>query len=159
MGVDISGKVKFELVSPEKILVSEDVDMVVVPGTEGYFGVLPGHAPFISSIRPGTIDVYEGKTIAERIFVAGGFAEVTNKRCTVLADEAIRVGALDRTVVEAQLAEAKAQLAGLQASDEPGGVSEAARLHAAQRSVAIAAAKLDALAAAKPEDAARRADH
>ena len=146
MAVDISGKVKFELVSPEKILVSEDVDMVVVPGTEGYFGVLPGHAPFISSIRVGTIDVYVGKTIAERIFVAGGFAEVTNKRCTVLADEAIRIGSLDRAVVEAELAEAKAQLAGLQTAEAPGGVADGARLHAAQRGVAIATAKLEALA-------------
>jgi F-type H+-transporting ATPase subunit epsilon len=145
MAVDISGKVKFELVSPEKILVSEEVDMVVVPGTEGYFGVLPGHAPFISSIRPGTIDVYEGKAIAERIFVAGGFAEVTNKRCTVLADEAIRVGALDRAAIETQLAEFAAQLASLKEAEEPGGGADRSRLRAAERGVAIATAKLEAI--------------
>lgn len=81
--------VQFELVTPEQLLVSRDADMVVVPGTEGNFGVLPGHAPLISTIRPGTIDVYEGTTIAERIFVAGGIAEVTPERCTVLADEAV----------------------------------------------------------------------
>ena len=63
--------------------------MVVVPGTEGNFGVLPGHAPLISTIRPGTIDIYEGNAIAERIFVVGGLAEVTPERCTVLADEAM----------------------------------------------------------------------
>src|ERR1700758_1341202 len=103
-------RVQFELVTPERLLLSEMVEMVVVPGTEGYFGVLPGHAPLISSIRPGTIDIYEGKTIAERIFVAGGFAEVTTKRCTVLADEAIRVPALDRAAIEAELAEIKARL-------------------------------------------------
>jgi F-type H+-transporting ATPase subunit epsilon len=145
MAVDISGKVKFELVSPEKILVSEEVDMVVVPGTEGYFGVLPGHAPFISSIRPGTIDVYAGKVIAERIFVAGGFAEVTNKRCTVLADEAVRVGALDRTAIEAQLAEFTAQLAGLKQAEEPGGGTDRSQLRVAERGVAIATAKLEAI--------------
>jgi len=80
--------VQFELVTPEQLLVSRNVDMVVVPGTEGNFGVLPGHSPLISTIRPGTIDIYEGNAIAERIFVAGGLAEVTPERCTVLADEA-----------------------------------------------------------------------
>src|ERR1700752_5280189 len=80
-------RVQFELVTPERLLLSEMVEMVVVPGTEGNFGVLPGHAPLISSIRPGTIDVYEGQTIARRIFVVSGIAEVTPERCTVLADE------------------------------------------------------------------------
>ena len=80
--------VQFELVTPEQLLVSRNVDMVVVPGTEGNFGVLPGHSPLISTIRPDTIDIYEGNAIAERIFVAGGLAEVTPERCTVLADEA-----------------------------------------------------------------------
>src|SRR4029077_20123132 len=56
--------VEFELVTPERLLLSEMVEMVVVPGTEGNFGVLPGHAPLISSIRPGTIDIYEGQTVA-----------------------------------------------------------------------------------------------
>src|SRR5271156_5717769 len=106
-------RVQFELVTPERLLISEMVEMVVVPGTEGNFGVLPGHAPLISSIRPGTIDVYEGSTIAERIFVAGGFAEVTNLRCTVLADEAIRVSTLDRAAIQSQLAEIEAGLPGL----------------------------------------------
>jgi F-type H+-transporting ATPase subunit epsilon len=149
MAVNISGKVKFELVSPEKILVSEDVDMVVVPGTEGYFGVLPGHAPLISSIRPGTIDVYEGKTIAERIFVAGGFAEVTNKRCTVLADEAIRLAAIDRPAVEAELADAKARISALQAAE---GSTEKAQLRAAERAQIVAQAKLDAISRGKAAD-------
>ncbi|MGE0259024.1 MAG: ATP synthase F1 subunit epsilon [Alphaproteobacteria bacterium] len=95
--------VQFELVTPEQLLVSRDVDMVVVPGTEGNFGVLPGHAPLISTIRPGTIDIYEGNTIAERIFVAGGLAEVIPERCTVLADEAVPPESLDRTQLEAEL--------------------------------------------------------
>src|SRR5579859_1202306 len=133
MAATLPAKVKFELVSPEKILVSEDVDMVVVPGTEGYFGVLPGHAPLISSIRPGTIDVYNGKTIAERIFVAGGFAEVTTKRCTVLADEAIRVQALDRAAIETELAEVKARLPYLRDEADKGGEAEKAQLRGAER--------------------------
>jgi F-type H+-transporting ATPase subunit epsilon len=77
--------------------------MVVVPGTEGNFGVLPGHAPLISSIRPGTIDVYEGQTITRRIFVVSGIAEVTPERCTVLADEALPADELDRGAIEAEL--------------------------------------------------------
>jgi F-type H+-transporting ATPase subunit epsilon len=96
-------RVQFELVTPERLLLSEMVEMVVVPGTEGNFGVLPGHAPLISSIRPGTIDVYEGQTITRRIFVVSGIAEVTPERCTVLADEAVSPDELDRATIEAEL--------------------------------------------------------
>jgi F-type H+-transporting ATPase subunit epsilon len=96
-------RVQFELVTPERLLLSEMVEMVVVPGTEGNFGVLPGHAPLISSIRPGTIDVYEGQTITRRIFVVSGIAEVTPERCTVLADEAMSPDELDRGSIEAEL--------------------------------------------------------
>jgi F-type H+-transporting ATPase subunit epsilon len=91
----MADRVQFELVTPERLIVSTEVEMVVVPGTEGNFGVLPGHAPLISTIRPGTIDIYEGRAITERIFVVGGIAEVIPERCTVLADEAIAPDALD----------------------------------------------------------------
>ena len=93
----------FELVSPERLLLSQEVDMVVVPGSEGNFGVLKGHALLISTLRPGVIDVYEGQVVTERIFVAGGFAEATPERCTVLADEALPPDELDRGAIEAQL--------------------------------------------------------
>ncbi len=96
-------RVQFELVTPERLLLSEMVEMVVVPGTEGNFGVLPGHAPLISSIRPGTIDVYEGQTVTRRIFVVSGIAEVTPERCTVLADEALPPDEIDRAAVEAEV--------------------------------------------------------
>jgi len=96
-------RVQFELVTPERLLLSEMVEMVVVPGIEGNFGVLPGHAPLISSIRPGTIDVYEGQTIARRIFVVSGIAEVTPERCTVLADQALPPDELDRGSIEYEL--------------------------------------------------------
>jgi F-type H+-transporting ATPase subunit epsilon len=96
-------RVQFELVTPERLLLSEMVEMVVVPGTEGNFGVLPGHAPLISSIRPGTIDIYEGQSIARRIFIVSGIAEVTPERCTVLADEALPPEELDRSAIEAEL--------------------------------------------------------
>ena len=104
----MTGRIGFELVSPEKLLLSEDVEMVVVPGGEGNFGVLPGHALFISTVRPGVIDVYEGNRISERIFVSGGFAEVTPERCTVLADEAMPLSSLDRAQIEESLRTAEA---------------------------------------------------
>lgn len=77
----------FELVTPEKLVRSEDVYMVVVPGTEGEFGVLEGHAPFMSTIRDGAVKVYrsEGAT-PEEIAVRGGFAEVSASGLTVLAE-------------------------------------------------------------------------
>jgi len=98
--------VQFELVSPEKLLLSEDVEMVVVPGVEGDFGVLPGHAPMISTVRPGVIHVFEGGSVKTRIFVAGGFAEVTTERCTILAEEAVALDDIDRAGVEKDLQDA-----------------------------------------------------
>ena len=106
-------RVQFELVTPERLLLSEMVEMVVVPGTEGNFGVLPGHAPLISSIRPGTIDVYEGQTVTRRIFVVSGIAEVTPERCTVLADEALPPDELDRGAIEAELQSVQGNLPSL----------------------------------------------
>ena len=63
--------------------------MVVVPGSEGDFGVLHGHAPLISTVRPGVLEVFQGNKVEQRFLVVGGFAEVTPERCTVLADEAV----------------------------------------------------------------------
>jgi F-type H+-transporting ATPase subunit epsilon len=88
--------VKFELVSPERLLFSEDVEQVVVPGTEGDFGVLPGHARLISTIRPGVISIFQNGKVTERIFVEGGFAEVTGAGCTVLAERALPVSEIQR---------------------------------------------------------------
>ena len=79
----------FELVTPEKLVMSEDVHMVVVPGTEGEFGVLAGHAPFMSTLRDGELAVYRTASGApEKINVSGGFAEVSDKGLTVLAESA-----------------------------------------------------------------------
>lgn len=129
---------KFELVSPERLLVSRDVGMVVVPGSEGDFGVLPDHAPLISTVRPGVIDVYDdGATISDRIFVSGGFAEVTGERCTVLADQAIPVKDLDRGAAQKELDELQRELA--TAGDDGARDRLAARIEAAE-------AKLTALA-------------
>ena len=82
-------KVNFRLVMPERELLATEADMVVVPGSEGDFGVLPGHAPLISTVRPGVLEVFQGSKAEQRFLVVGGFAEVTPERCTVLADEAV----------------------------------------------------------------------
>jgi F-type H+-transporting ATPase subunit epsilon len=106
----MADKTKFELVSPERLLVSQDVDMVVVPGTEGDFGVLAGHAPVISTLRIGTIDVWDAGAIKDRIFVAGGFAEASAARVTVLADEAVRLTDIDKTAVAKEIETLRARL-------------------------------------------------
>jgi F-type H+-transporting ATPase subunit epsilon len=95
--------IELELVSPEQLLLSEQAEMIVVPGEEGDFGVLPGHSPVISNIRPGVLSVFKNGTVSQRIFVASGFAEVTAERCTILAEGAEPVEDLDQAVVEQQI--------------------------------------------------------
>ncbi len=109
--------ISHEIVSPEKLLLSRPVDMVVIPATEGDMGVLEGHAPMIVMLRGGLISLYEGDRVTDTLFVAGGFAEVTPERCTVLANEVSPVAELDKAVGERRLAEAEATLAGLDAAD------------------------------------------
>ena len=142
-------RVQFELVTPERLLLSEMVEMVVVPGTEGNFGVLPGHAPLISSIRPGTIDVYEGQTITRRIFVVSGIAEVTPERCTVLADEALSPDELDRGSIEAELQTVQGNLPSLrdQVARATGTERETLliELHRLERQQSLLQAELQAL--------------
>lgn len=110
--------VEFELVAPERLLISTPVSMVVVPGAEGDFGVLPGHAPFISPVRTGVIDVYRDGAVERRIFVSGGFAEVTPERCTVLADEAVALERADRSAAQARLGRAQEALRDAETDDE-----------------------------------------
>lgn len=85
---------KFELVSPERLLSSGDVQQVVVPGTEGEFTVLVNHAPVLSTLKPGVVTVTDENGSAERIFVRGGFAEVNPAGLTILAEEAVAVSEL-----------------------------------------------------------------
>lgn len=106
----MADKVAFELVSPEKLLLSVSADMIVVPGSEGDFGVMAGHQPTISTLRPGAIEVHENDKVIERIFVAGGFAEVANDRLTVLAEQAMPYAELDRAKLEAQIKDAREDL-------------------------------------------------
>ncbi len=114
----MADKVAFELVSPERLLVSADADMVVVPGSEGDFAVLPGHAPMISTLRPGTLEVYQGDVVEDRYFVAGGFAEVSADRLVVLAEETVPLEELDRAWLEQQISDAEEDVA--DAKDDAG---------------------------------------
>jgi len=98
---------QFELVSPERLFFSQPVEMVVVPGMAGDFAALPRHMPKLATVRPGVIVTYENGQINERIFVAGGFAEVTEQSCTVMAEEAVVVSDLDVASAEERLATAK----------------------------------------------------
>ncbi len=109
--------VEFELVSPSRLLKSEPVEMVVVPGAEGDIGVLPNHSPLICTVRPGVIKMYEGGKVAEEIFVTGGFCEVSTERCTVLSEEAMMVADIDAGEARERLADAEKALA---AADEAG---------------------------------------
>ncbi|MEM9879149.1 MAG: ATP synthase F1 subunit epsilon, partial [Pseudomonadota bacterium] len=92
--------VTFDLVSPERLLRSSEVHMVVVPGVEGDFGVLAHHAPFMSTLRPGSVDVYDAAGAApESLFVSGGFAEVAVNRLTILAEDAMPLGDVNASEV------------------------------------------------------------
>ncbi len=137
----MADKTQFELVSPERLLISKAVDMVVVPGTEGDFGVLPDHAPLISSLRPGVIAVFEGGQVTDRIFVAGGFAEVTGERCTVLAEQALPLAELDRARIEGELKDARDDLTDAKTDTDRA---------AAERAVAVAEAKMVAATEGSP---------
>ena len=117
--------VEFELVSPQRLLKSEPVEMVVVPGVEGDFGVLPGHSLLIATVRPGVIDIHEGGQVRESIFVAGGFAEVSPERCTVLAEEAVPVADIDKAAAEKRLEDAKAALAEADSEEDGATVAKA----------------------------------
>lgn len=127
--------VAFELVSPEKLLVSEDVEMVVLPAADGDLGVLPGHAPVIANVRPGTICIFAGGSVAQRLFVAGGFVEVTPERCTVLAEEATPIEDIDQSAVQSNIKDLGEDVS--HAKDE--GDRESA-----EAALVVAKAKLDA---------------
>ncbi|MDN2567747.1 F0F1 ATP synthase subunit epsilon [Aquibium sp. A9E412] len=98
---------KFELVSPERLLVSEDVSSVVVPGTEGDMTVMAQHAPTMTSIKPGVVTVNAAGGGAERYVVFGGFADIQPESCTLLAESAMRVDDIDRDDLTRRIQEAR----------------------------------------------------
>lgn len=134
----MSDKVEFELVSPERLLVSESVEMVVVPGAEGDFGVLPGHAATVSAVRAGVVAVFENGAVTSRLFVSGGFAEITPERCTVLADDAVPLGEIDREAIEISIPDLRDEIAAARDDAEKSSAEKA--LAVAEAKVAVAAA-------------------
>src|SRR6202000_2493705 len=106
----------FDLVSPEKLAFAGDVDQVDVPGAEGDFGVLAGHAPLVAAIRPGILTIITGTT-KQKIIVLGGLAEVSDKGLTVLADVATSLDELDRGQFAETITDMEAQLSEKEASE------------------------------------------
>jgi len=102
----------FELVSPEKLVFSGDVEAVVVPGTEGEFTVLKDHAPLISTIKPGIVVIDEAPANKRQLFVRGGFAEVAPSGLTILADHALPLAELDAAKLDAELQNFEDEVAG-----------------------------------------------
>ncbi len=95
---------EFEIVTPAAPTLSQPAELVIIPGAAGNFGVMPGHAPTLSTLRPGTIEIRDRSLkVLEQIFVEGGFAEVTPERCTILAEEALPVAEITREEAETRL--------------------------------------------------------
>ena len=128
-------KVAFELVAPERLLASIEADMVVIPGADGDFGVLPAHAPLMSLLRPGVISVYQGDRVDRRLFVDGGFAEVNERGCIVLAERA-------EPLEEIQVDGARQQLR--DAEEDLGGAKTDAERDRLEKAVEIARARVEA---------------
>ena len=106
----MAGTFKFELVSPERVLLSEDVEHVVLPGIEGDLGILQGHAPLVVTLRPGVISVLDGDA-SRKIFVKEGFAEFTPDTLNVLAEQAVNLGGVERSEIDALISATEAELA------------------------------------------------
>ena len=124
--------ISFDLVSPENLIFNDEVGMIIVPGKDGDFGVLPGHSKVMSSLRPGRVMVYgEDKNLLKAFFVSGGFAEVNPEKCIILAESVDEINTIEKTSIEKeveelsdqetdaakeQLAIAKAKIAALESS-------------------------------------------
>ena len=116
-------KINFDLVSPERLLLSQAVDMVTIPGTEGYMGVMAGHMALVSALRAGMIDM-KNDGVDTRYFIRGGFAEINATHVTVLAEEAIPMTELDLAVLDQRIKDAQ--------DDEIAAKTDADRMKAGQ---------------------------
>lgn len=113
-----NARIAFELVSPESLVISEQVEMVVIPGAEGDMGILPKHAATVTTLRPGLIDIYKNHKIEKRIFVSSGFANIHEEGCTVLAEECIFLKDLDLESLEEQIRNAQDEMTIARTQDE-----------------------------------------
>ena len=96
--------ISFDLVSPENLIFNDEVGMIIVPGKDGDFGVLPGHSKVMSSLRPGRVMVYgEDKNLLNAFFVSGGFAEINPEKCIVLAESVVELNTLEKSLIEKEI--------------------------------------------------------
>jgi len=96
--------ISFDLVSPENLIFNDEVGMIIVPGKDGDFGVLPGHSKVMSSLRPGRVMVYgEDKNLLKAFFVSGGFAELNPEKCIVLAESVDEINSLEKSSIEKEI--------------------------------------------------------
>jgi F-type H+-transporting ATPase subunit epsilon len=131
--------VQIEIVSPEKLLVSRNVEMVVMPGYEGDLAAMEKHAPMITLLRGGVITIYEGGNPTDRFFVGGGFAEITPDRCTILADDVMPVSDLTTADAQSRLQSAEAAWTELDKNDITARDLVLDRLQSAREAVRVAA--------------------
>lgn len=131
---------QLEIVAPDKLLLSQPVDMAVIPAAEGDMGVLPGHSPMIVLLRGGTITLHEGGQPTARLYVSGGFAEITPERCTVLADEATPVAEVSRAKAEERLRAAEAEYEAADKMNVPALDAAMARMQSARAMIDAAGA-------------------
>ena len=104
------GTISFDLVSPENLIFNDEVGMIIVPGKDGDFGVLPGHSKVMSSLRPGRVMVYgEDKNLLKAFFVSGGFAEVNSEKCIVLAESVDEINSIEKASIEKEIEELEQQ--------------------------------------------------
>ncbi len=121
----MTGTIHFDLVSPERLLLSDDVDMVTAPGADGYFGALAGHAPVMAGLKPGVIEVKGGSHDGLRLFIRGGFAEVNPTTITVLAEEAMPMSEFDVAALEQRIKDMEEDLIAAKSEPERARVAEA----------------------------------
>ncbi|MGE0230189.1 MAG: F0F1 ATP synthase subunit epsilon [Flavobacteriaceae bacterium] len=130
---------QFDLVSPERLLLSAQVEEVVVPGAEGEFGVLADHTPIISTMRPGLVRVRGGDAASEPIYVAGGIAEFSNNHLTILAEHALPVSELDADRIASEMRNVQEDIA--DAKDEKARAKAEIRLERLKASLPFAGAR------------------
>src|SRR6185312_5443433 len=111
MRTEMAEPIAFDLVAPERLLLSTEAEMVTIPGTDGYMGVLKGHEPVITTLRAGMIDVKGMDGSDTRFFIRGGFADIGADKITVLAEEAIPMTELDLEVLDQRIKDAEQDLA------------------------------------------------
>jgi F-type H+-transporting ATPase subunit epsilon len=107
----MTDKISFDLVSPERLLLSAEAEMVTIPGSEGEMGVMAGHMPLISTLKPGMIDVKIAHGEHQNFLISGGFAEITGTKITVLAEDAIPVASLDEQTLKQRIIDAEEDIA------------------------------------------------